>query len=121
MDIIFPTATSLPNSDAPIDAVTLSNGRQFLVYNHTGVPGKSPRGLERLNVALSKDGKSWDAALMLESEPGEEFSHPAVIQTADDRVHVTYTWRRQKIQHVVIDPTALSLTEIVGGAWPTSR
>jgi hypothetical protein len=47
------------------------------------------------------DGKIWKAAAVLESEPGE-YSYPAVIQTADGLVHVTYTWKRQA--HVVLDP-----------------
>jgi hypothetical protein len=42
----------------------------------------------------------------VENEPGE-YSYPAVIQTADARVHITYTWRRQRIKHVVIDPATL--------------
>jgi predicted neuraminidase len=43
---------------------------------------------------------------VLESEPGE-YSYPAVIQAADARVHITYTWRRQRIKHVEIDPATL--------------
>jgi predicted neuraminidase len=45
--------------------------------------------------------------LALESEPGE-YSYPAVIQSSDGLVHVTYTWRRERIRHVVIDPARLS-------------
>ena len=30
-----------------------------------------------------------------------------MIQTRDGRVHVTYTWQRERIKHVVIDPAAL--------------
>ena len=70
------------------------------MYNHT-TQGRSP-----LNVAVSRDGKTWDAALVLESETGE-YSYPAVIQSADGRVHITYTWRRQRIKHVVIEPSML--------------
>jgi dienelactone hydrolase len=54
-------------------------------------------------VAISRDGKVWEPALVLESEPGE-YSYPAVIQSADGHVHITYTWRRQRIKHVEIDP-----------------
>jgi predicted neuraminidase len=89
--------TSLPNPNAGIDAVTLRDGRHLIVYNHT-TEGRSP-----LNVAVSRDGKSWDPLLVLESEPGE-YSYPAVIQTADGLVHVTYTWKRERIKHVVLDP-----------------
>ncbi|MCC6861885.1 MAG: neuraminidase (sialidase), partial [Bryobacterales bacterium] len=29
-----------------------------------------------------------------------EYSYPAIIQSSDGNVHVTYTWRRQRIRHV---------------------
>jgi predicted neuraminidase len=35
------------------------------------------------------------------------YAYPAVIQAADGLVHVTYTWNRQRIRHVVLDPRAL--------------
>ena len=106
------TLLDLPNPNSGIDAVTLADGRQLLVYNHT------TRGRGVLNVAVSDDGTHWAAALVLESEPGEEFSYPAVIQTRDGLVHVTYTWKRRKVRHVVIDPSKLVLRPIVGGEWP---
>lgn len=92
--------TSLPNPSSGTDAVTLADGRQLLVYNHT------PRGRTPLNVAISKDGASWQSVVELETEPGE-YSYPAVIQAADGLVHLTYTWKRQKIRHVVLDPKKL--------------
>jgi predicted neuraminidase len=105
------TATSLPNPNSGTDAVTLADGRQLLVYNHTA-SGRHP-----LNVAASADGKIWQAALVLESEPGE-YSYPAVIQTADHLVHITYTWKRQRVKHTILDPGRLSLQPITGGVWP---
>jgi predicted neuraminidase len=109
------TLTELPNPDAGIDAVTLAEGRHLLVYNHT-TDGRSP-----LNVALSEDGKSWSAALVLEEEPGMEFSYPAVIQSADGLVHITYTWKRERIKHAVVDPGKLQLRPITKGKWPDQR
>ena len=103
--------TSLPNPNSGIDAVTLRDGRYLIVYNHT-TQARSP-----LNVALSRDGKSWEPALVLESEPGE-YSYPAVIQAADGIVHVTYTWKRQRIKHVAIDPRKLTSVAMVDGRWP---
>jgi predicted neuraminidase len=87
--------TSLPNPNSGIDAVTLKDGRILIVYNHTD-KGRSP-----LNLAVSKDGETWNSFLALETEPGE-FSYPAIIQAADGRVHTTYTWNRKKIKHVTV-------------------
>jgi predicted neuraminidase len=95
--------TSLPNPNSAIDAVTLRDGRPLLVYNHS-TKGRSP-----LNVAISHDGKVWQSALTLEDEPGKQFSYPAVIQTKDGLVHITYTWKREKIKHAVVDPSKLEL------------
>ena len=106
--------TELPNPNSGIDAVTLRDGRHLLVYNHTE-SGRSP-----LNVAVSRDGQNWEAALVLEDRPHSEFSYPAVIQAADGLVHITYTWNRQKIRHAVVDPARLELRPIVNGAWPAA-
>jgi hypothetical protein len=103
--------TALPNPNSGTDAVTLRDGRHLIVYNHTS-KGRSP-----LNVAVSQDGKAWQAALVLESDPGE-YSYPAMIQTKDGLVHITYTWKRQKVRHVVIDPARLSPRDMVNGKWP---
>ena len=93
-------ATALPNPSAGIDALRLADGRFLLVYN----PKTS--GRERLEVAVSDDGKAWRSAALLEDSPGE-YSYPAVIQARDGRVHVTYTWKRERIRHVVLDPASL--------------
>jgi len=103
--------TTLPNPSSGTDAVTLKDGRHLLIYNHTA-KGRSP-----LNLALSKDGKTWQAALVLESEPGE-YSYPAIIQTRDGLVHATWTWKRQKVKHAVIDPAKLAPRDFVNGEWP---
>lgn len=105
--------TELPNPNSGIDAVTLRDGRQLLVYNHCGeAKGRSP-----LNVAVSVDGKVWQAMLVLEQEHGE-YSYPAVIQAADGSVQVTYTWKRRRIRHVVIAPDLLKPRDMPAGQWP---
>ena len=99
-------ASELPNPNAGTDAVTLKDGRQLIVYNHTVRGGKFPSGRNMLNVAISKDGKKWAPVLTLERTRGE-YSYPAVIQARDGRVHATYTYQRKSVKHVVIDPTQL--------------
>ena len=100
------TASHLPNPNAGLDAVTLSDGRQLLVYNHTTRGGAFPSGRSMLNVAISNDGKQWVPALTLEREHGE-FSYPAVIQATDGRVHITYTNQRESVKHVVLDSSEI--------------
>ncbi|QVL32801.1 exo-alpha-sialidase [Telmatocola sphagniphila] len=102
----------LPNPNSGTDAVTLKDGRQLLVYNHTPL-SRSP-----LNVAVSENGETWKAAMILENDPFREFSYPAVIQTRDGLVHITYTWKRERVRHVVLDPNKFVLKEFKSGVWP---
>lgn len=93
--------TSLPNPNSGIDCVRLKDGRILMVYNNTST-GRSP-----LSVAISSDGgENWAPFTDLETGPGE-FSYPAVIQASSGDVHVTYTWKRERIKHVVISAEAL--------------
>ena len=102
------TLTDLPNPNSGTDAVTLSDGRQLLVYNH------SSRKRSPLNVALSGDGKHWQLVLVLEEKGLGEYSYPAVIQSADGLVHVTYSWLLCRIKHVVLDPAKLGGRAVSG-------
>jgi predicted neuraminidase len=96
--------TSLPNPNSGTDAVTLKNGQHVLVYNHVTKESKAWGGSRSpLNVVISPDGQTWKEIAILENEPKSEFSYPAVIQTQDGKIHITYTWKREKIKHVVIE------------------
>jgi len=112
----------LPNNNSGIDCVTLADGRRLLVYNHSTrtQSGMGRKGRGVLNVAVSEDGTDWEAALVLEHLDGEDkqFSYPAVVQTRDGQVHVTYTWHRERIKHVVLDPDRLTTTPMPHGTWP---
>jgi predicted neuraminidase len=102
------TALDLPNPNSGTDAVTLKDGRQLLVYNHSTKMGAEPKGRNILNVAISKDGINWKPVMTLENEPIRHgYSYPAVIQAKDGKVHITYTYDRHSIKHAVVDPRKL--------------
>lgn len=96
--------TDLPNPSSGTDAVTLKNGLQLLVYNPTTRGDESFNDRSKLNVAVSKDGKQWTDVVILENGTKEEYSYPAVIQTKDGKVHITYTYDRRNVKHVIIEP-----------------
>ena len=108
------------------DALTLKDGRHVLVYNFRDRPGGSPANYEPgalagiadapsgprarwpLVVSVSGDGVAWKQAITLDDKPIRNgYAYPAVIQTRDGRIHVTYTFDRRMIKHVVIDPARL--------------
>lgn len=92
-----PVETDLPNPDSACDMVRLSDGHLVLVFNETA-HGRTP-----LTVALSTDeGRSWTHKRNLETARGE-YSYPAVIQTRDGLIHVTYTYRRKSIKHAAFN------------------
>ena len=111
-----PMATlNLPNPNSGTDAVTLADGRHVLVYNHT------TKGRRPLNVAISSDGKTWNALGTLEVEPGE-FSYPAIIQSTNGQIQISYTWKRKKVRVVTLDPEGLKPEPIApNGRWPEGR
>ncbi len=89
-------ATGVPNPNSGIDAIRLENGRVVLACNpvHTE---RSP-----LSLLVSNDnGESWPERTDLEDGPGE-YSYPSILQSADGRIHLVYTYRRETIRHVVL-------------------
>ena len=103
------TATELPNPNSGTDAVTLADGRNLIVYNHSGHRAGEAKGNRYpLDVAVSRDGLVWERVLTLETEPARSgYAYPAVIQTKDGRVHIAYTHDRKRIKHVMVDPNKL--------------
>jgi predicted neuraminidase/peroxiredoxin len=87
--------SKLKNPGAGIAMTKLRNGHVLLVFNDTDHEPRSP-----LSVARSlDDGRTWEKPIELESNLGE-YSYPCIIQTRDDRIHITYTCRRWAIKHV---------------------
>ena len=114
-----PEPLELPNPNSGTDALTLKNKKHILVYNHIK-PGEEWGSRNILNVAVSANGMDWSATVLLENDPAKEaeYSYPAVIQTSDGLIHITYTWNRKLIKHVVINPEKLQEKPMVKGDWP---
>ena len=92
------TKTKLPNPNSGTDAITLHNGKHVLVYNPT-TKGKNDRA--KLAMAVSEDGLEWENILTLEDHKKGEFSYPALIQANNGKLHLTYTFNRKNIKHLV--------------------
>ncbi|UIR55272.1 exo-alpha-sialidase [Sphingobacterium sp. SRCM116780] len=97
------TPTNLLNPNAATDAIQLKNGYYMIVYN-PDIAGKDWwEGRTKLRVALSKDGIKWKDAMQLEDGvKGDEYSYPTLIQDSKGHIHITYTWNRKSIKHVVL-------------------
>ena len=101
----------VPNNNSGLDAVTLKDGRHAMICNDMPVPkgiknGKGPR--TPLSVLISDDGLNWRHWVTLEDSPISQYSYPSIIQTEDGNLHCIYTWRRQRIKHVVLDINKLN-------------
>jgi predicted neuraminidase len=93
--------TELLNPNSGIDGVRAADGDWYLAYNPTK-EARTPLVLAR----SADEGKTWKTVATLEDETGE-YSYPAIIQAGDGRLHVTYTWNRRHIKHLMFDPTKL--------------
>ena len=112
-------ATEMPNNNSGIESLTLADGRHLLLYNH--IVGDRDNGWGKrnlLHLAISEDGRQWRQVAIIEHEEKGEFSYPAMIQSEDGLVHMTYTWMRKRVKHVVVDPAKLKVGEVIGlGEW----
>jgi len=98
-----PNSVNLPNPDAGLDAIRLSDGRLLLAFND------SETGRENLRLALSTDeGQTWMRIATVAEEPGADFSYPFLLQASSGDVHLVYTWKRAAIRHVAFNIPWLS-------------
>ena len=87
--------TDLPNPGSGVEALLLQSGNLLMVYND------KEKGRDRLAVSISTDGgKSWKWTRHIESEEGQSFCYPSVIQSKDGLIHVTYSYKHITIKHV---------------------
>jgi len=117
-----PTKTVLPNNNASVQAFRLRNGHIVIAFNNSQErmeEGKKVGAFRKpVTVALSEDdGLTWKYARDVErGRPGfglaernvkvpgrEEYSYPTILQAANGRIYVAYTFRRQTVKVVSFD------------------
>ncbi len=91
----------IPNPNAAIAALTLSNGVRLMVLNNIEV------GRSRLVMVMQKPGSSdWRVIHVLEDDEAlandrrREYSYPYLITVQGDDAHLAYTWDRKRIRHI---------------------
>lgn len=131
-----PRPTALPNNNASIQAIRLTNGDLVLAFDNAAgvskqrIPQTGPRF--PLSVALSKDiGRHWGAVRDLEIGPEvkplktnnslDEYSYPSIRQLPNGRILVAYTYRRQAIKSAVFDETWIEQGDTRGAYRPPKQ
>lgn len=95
------TPTNLLNPNSATDAIAYKNG--FLIVYNPALPGKDWwEGRSKLRIAFSTDGLVWKDILTLEDEEKGEYSYPTLILDSQNKIHITYTYARKNIKHIII-------------------
>ena len=101
--------TTLPNPGSSVEALVLKDGRWVLVCNDT------EEGRHRLSILVSNDeGANWPVKkTLVEVEKGKgSFSYPALIQTGNGLLRLTYSWTKEgqgeTIAYTEIEPNELN-------------
>lgn len=88
----------LANPNASVAAVPTENGEVLMALN----PSES--GREQLALATSADGEDWQLLTLLEDgDSGQEFSYPSLVRGPAGLYHLSYTWDRTRICHVMFN------------------
>ena len=86
------TATELPNPDAGISGLRLSDGRLLVAFND------SAKDRSNLTLAIAaKNGEGWKRVAVLENEPEASFSYPFLMRTSDGMIRMAYTRKGKAI------------------------
>jgi len=94
--------TQLPNPDSGFDMIRIDESIILGVINY------SFSNRENLSIVVSADnGKSWKVLKILEQKEGKEYSYPSIAESSNGLYHITYTYERKKIKHIVFNKTWL--------------
>jgi len=96
------TKTPLPNPDSGFDVIKLENGNYVAVINNSFTDRHD------LSLVISYDkGSSWKVLRVLENYPAREYSYPSIIQSLNGLYHITYTYEKKQVKHIVFNDTWL--------------
>lgn len=100
--------TDLPNPDAGVSGLRLSDGRLLVAFND------SPKDRSNLALALSSDdGATWKRIAILEDEQGASFSYPYLMRASDGMIRMAYTWKSRAIKVADFNEAWLNQQEAV--------
>lgn len=100
------SSAPIPNPDSGLDAINAGDGVLLAVLNNKSF------GRGTLSLMASTDGGgSWRAIKVLEHREinladlfqYREYSYPSINRSDDGRFHITYTYERRRIKHVVFN------------------
>ncbi|MFN3739682.1 MAG: exo-alpha-sialidase [Thermodesulfovibrionales bacterium] len=90
--------TELPNPDSGFDMIRTEDGSILAVINN------SFQNRENLSLFISQDnGASWRLIKVLEHHQGKEYSYPSITKSLKGFYHITYTYERKRIKHVMFN------------------
>ena len=91
------TETTLPNPNSGFDMLRLPDGAILGAINHAFTARSD------LTLVISRDGgHDWQTLKVLEKAPGKEYSYPFLLRSRGF-YHLTYTYERERIKHVVFN------------------
>jgi len=91
-------STTLPHPNSGFDMIRLSNG------SYLGAINKSFDNRGNLTLIISGDkGRTWKDLKVIESNPDNEYSYPSISMSEEGLYHLTYTYERKRIKHVVFN------------------
>ena len=101
-----PEATELPNPDAAVCVLRLNDGRLLCAFND------SDDNRHVLRLAVSDDlGRTWRRVATLDEGDGRDVCYPYMIQGADGRIRMLYTFRGRQICYVEFNMAWLASAE----------
>ena len=94
--------TKIPNPNAAVDLIKLSNGHLVLVYNDN-MNDRDP-----LTISISTDSEqTWPFKRNIAEGP-HDYAYPVALQSKDGKIHILFTQDgRSTIMHAVMDESAI--------------